>query len=390
MDEPSGPVTACGSCGYGDLEHVLYLGLQPLPQARQGIIDERRYPLGLIRCRRCSLVQLSHIVPQAQLFPPDYPYVTGNTKALRGHFMQLAAMVAEMTGPGDLVVDIGANDGTFLRLLDQDWVRAKGAGRVRTLAVEPTGQARKAEAAGIPVIQDYWTPELVGKIRQEHGLARVITAANVFGHVPDPHEFLDGADTLLAGDGTLIIDNQDWYNVVNLGQVDTIYHEHLRYYSPATLSALLEAHGFLVTSLTRTEMHGGALRAIAVRQRDGLQDRTDRLGATLAGMLRVAAEEGPVFAIGAPTRATSLVYWTGIGQYLACACEIAGSDKIGAVIPGTKVLIVDEQALFDNQPPNALLLAWDLEPTLVPLLRQRGYKGKIIIPLPEPHYVAQD
>lgn len=372
---PEGQVTACGSCGSPDLRPVLDLGDQPLPQARCGG-GGGRYPLRLVECGQCTLVQLDYIAPQGEVFPAGYPYATGNTRALREHFASLARDVAAMTSPGDLVIDIGGNDGTMLAALRRE---APGA---RLLLVEPTDQARKC--ADATVVQDYFTAELAGKIRQDHGQAAVITASSVFGHVPDPHDFLDGAVKLLAPGGTLVIENQDWLSVVNGLQVDTVYHEHLRYYSPASLSRLLAMHSLLVIRLTRIAMHGGSFRAVVQRQEPDLQGRAGRLRTALREMVRAAAEDGPVYAIGAPTRATTLVNWAGIAQYLACACEIAGSEKIGACIPGTSVPVVDEAKLIADRPPHALLLAWDLEDTIVPALRRKGYQGTILIPLPEP------
>lgn len=380
---PDGPVLRCGSCDFPTLFPVLDLGTQPLPQARPGGDDTRRYPLRLVECPRCTLVQLGYIVPQELLFPADYPYVTGNTRALREHFAGLAQDVAALIPPGSLVIDIGGNDGTMLlalrELLDTD---------VRLLLIEPTSQARKAAAAGIDVVQEYFTAELAGKVRESHGPAAVIVTSNTFGHIPDPHDFLRGVTELLADDGTFVIENQDWQGVVNGLQIDTVYHEHLRYYSPASLSYLLARHHLLVTSLTRLAMHGGSFRATAVRQKGNLQARAQGIRDRLHAMVELAAGDGPVYAVGAPTRATPLVIFAGIGEFIACACEIAGSEKIGAVIPGTKVPVVNEERLFADQPPHALLLAWDLADSLIPVLRRKGYEGKIILPLPEPRFAG--
>lgn len=373
-----GPVLRCGSCDCPDLVPVLDLGMQPLPQAVPGRDDSARYPLRLVECMRCTLVQLDYIVPQRELFPPDYPYATGNTKALREHFTGLARDIDGMITQGDLVIDIGGNDGTMLRALRHE------APDARLLLVEPTRQIWKAEGTGIGLVREYFTAKLARTLITEHGPARVITVSNTFGHVPDPHDFLDGVTELLSGHGTLIIENQDWLGVVNGLQVDTVYHEHLRFYSPASLGWLLSRHGLLITGWERLPMHGGSFRATAVFRESGLQGRAERLATRLAGILQHAAQAGPVYAIGAPTRATSLVNYAGLGRYLACACEIAGSEKIGACIPGTTVPIVDEERLLAVQPPYALLLAWDLRETLVPVLRRKGYKGKIIVPLPVP------
>jgi hypothetical protein len=284
-----------------------------------------------------------------------------------------------MIAPGDLVVDIGGNDGTMLAGL------RKADPEARLLLIEPTDQAKKCPDDQIAVEQDYFTAALAAEIRYHgFGPAKVIVTSNTFGHVPDPVDFLAGVTELLADDGTFIIDNQDWLSVVNGLQVDTIYHEHLRYYTPLSLSYLLEHHGLAIETLSRLDMHGGSFRAVVRRVRPDLRQRAWRAKGWIRSLVSGAAEDGPVYAVGAPTRATPLVNWTGIGKYLTCACEIAGSGKIGACIPGTLVPVVDEQKLFDDQPPYALLLAWDLADMLVPLLRKKGYKGKILVPLPEP------
>jgi hypothetical protein len=341
----------------------------------------QRYPLRLVQCARCTLVQLDYILSDTERFPADYPYITGITGALRDHFTQQAISVYDLVDTGDMVIDVGGNDGTMLRAL------RKISTRTRLMLIEPTDQAKKCDDPSIRVVQSYFTAQLAQEIAADHGVAKVITASNVFGHVADPHDFLDGVNELLAPDGTLIIDNQDWYNVIQDLQIDTVYHEHLRYYSPASLSLLLAQHGLLVTSINRIPMHGGSFRAMAVPEKTDLSGRASRLAAQLRFALDGALQAGPIYAVTAPTRATPLVNYAHLGRYLTCACEITGSDKIGAVIPGTGVPIVDEQKLFDDQPPNALILAWDIADGLIPVLRKRGYKGRIIVPLPELRFV---
>lgn len=384
VEGPKGNVLKCGSCGCPELERVLDLGFQPLPQATVGRTSFTRHPLRLVECARCTLVQLDYIAPDAERFPADYPYTTGNTGALRDHFREQAFTVAAMTGPGDLVVDIGGNDGTMLKALGE---ASRALARPRAMLIEPTDQAKHCDDPGITVVQDYFTGKLAAQLAAEHGLARVITASNVFGHIADPHDFLDGVNELLHPEGTLIIDNQDWHNVIQDLQIDTVYHEHLRYYSPASLSWLLAQHDLLVTSINRIPMHGGAFRAMAVPEKTDLAGRASRLAAQLRFALDGALQAGQIYAVTAPTRATPLVNYARLGKYLTCACEVSGSDKIGAVIPGTGVPIVDEQKLFDDQPPNALILAWDIADGLIPVLRKRGYQGRIIVPLPELRFV---
>ena len=366
-------VACCGSCGDDQLSPVLDLGVQPLAERDNG----ERYPLRLLRCANCTLVQLSHIPDQREMFPPDHPYATGNTRALREHFAGLALKISERAGWNDLIVDIGANDGTLLAQIG-----AMDPG-YRLVAVEPTGQAEKCRTKGIFTEQAFFTAALGKALREQHGPAEVITACNVFAHVPDPHDFLEGALALLGDDGTLIIETHDWASVVNGLQVDTIYHEHLRYYSAASLSYLLAQHGLLVSEVEPIPTHGGSFRAFAVREQRHLGTRAGQSRGRLHNLVRFAACEGPVYGIGATTRATPLIHWAGIAGHLACVCEVPGSEKIGTCIPGTSIPVVDEAKLIADQPPYALLLAWHIADSVVPALRVKGYQGKFIVPLPQ-------
>lgn len=374
-----GRTAACGICGHNRLKPILDLGDQPMAERDDGNL----YPLSLLECELCGLVQLSYVVDQRELFPEDHPYSTGNTAALRRHFRGQAARLAPLLEPGDLVVDIGCNDGTFLGEL------ATLAPRANLLGVEPTGQAEKCRARGIPVVQDFFTARLARRLVKSFGQARYITASNVLAHVPDPHDFMTGVSTLLEPVyGEFITENHDWASVINGLQIDTVYHEHLRYYSIASLSHLLAMHGFLVRSATPLPTHGGSFRVTARPQRRGLavraQDARDQLRALLRGLITDRLLPASIYGIGAATRATPLIHYAGLEDFLTCVVEVPGSDKIGRTMPGTALPIMDEKVLLQNQPPYALIFPWHLASSIVPALRAAGYEGKFIVPLPYP------
>lgn len=372
---PQGAVMRCGICRNRDLKYILDLGDQPMAERDDG----HTYPLALLECDRCGLVQLSHIVDQKELFPQHHPYSTGNTRALREHFADLAAALAPRLAPGDLVVDIGANDGTFLAAL------AELAPDVTLLAIEPTGQADRCRARGITTEQAFWSASLARQLARYVGPARIITASNVLAHVPDPHDFLSGISSLLDPDaGEFITENHDWASVVNGLQIDTIYHEHLRYYSVASLGYLLSMHGYLISQAIPVASHGGSFRLTARPQQRGLSVRADAVKFRLRVLLHEARGHGPIYGIGAATRATPLIHYAGLEEYLSCVCEVPGSDKIGRMMPGTELPIVDEKTLITDQPPHALLFPWHLAASIVPVLREAGYQGKFIVPLPAP------
>lgn len=381
----TGPVTSCGTCGDSRLREILDLGDQPLAERETGT----RYPLALLECAQCGLVQLSYEVDRAEVFPPGHPYATGNTRALRDHFRKLAARIAADLEPDDLVVDIGASDGTFLAMVRQDRVRKDGSvlSAPRVLAIEPTATGTAGcRARGIPVEQEFFTAATARGIVSALGRARVVTASNVLAHVSDQHDFMTGVGELLAPGGTFITENHDVFEVISGLQIDTVYHEHLRYYSPATLGYLLSLHGFMIARMESVETHGGSFRTWAVQPEPDLQARAGRARAQLCRLVEAAAADGKVYGVGAATRATPLIHFAGLGRWLDRIVEVPGSAKIGTMMPGTQIPVVDERELIEAQPPTALLLAWHIADDLVPKLRAAGYLGKFIVPLPFARY----
>jgi 2-polyprenyl-3-methyl-5-hydroxy-6-metoxy-1,4-benzoquinol methylase len=372
----TGLVSHCGICRSADLAPVLDMGMQPLPERHD---SDERYPLALLECRACSLIQLSFIPPPREVFPEGHTYSTGSTRALREHFADLAWEIGKLAGPGQFVIDLGCNDGTLL-----DAVRRE-VPDMQVLGVEPTRQASKAHAKGVEVCAAFFNSELAKDMRGIYGPAKVVTACNVLAHVPDAHDFMAGVSHLLADDGVFVTENHDVSAVLDGLQVDTVYHEHLRYYSLTSLSRLLQMHGLVVTGAEKIATHGGSFRVYARRQRTaGLAGRAQAAVKALRALLDGACQEGPVYGIGAATRATPLIHYAGIAEYLTCVCEVPGSDKIGKTMPGTDVRVVDEAMLTECQPPWALLFAWPWADSIVPALRAKGYEGRIIVPLPEP------
>lgn len=368
-------VSRCGGCGSENLRLLLDMGMQPLAERETGEL----YPLRLLECTVCTLVQLSCIVDQHAVFPPDHPYATGNTAALRAHFASLAQDIAGYLPYAGLVVDIGANDGTFLKAM-----LVASSGSCSLAGVEPTRQIAKLRSReSIHVFEEFFTAALARRMRAELGPASVVTACNVLAHVPDIHDFLDGVKDLLDEDGVFITENHDWASIAHGLQFDTIYHEHLRYYSPASLIRILAIHGFRTEAIEPVPVHGGSFRVTARLSRPAVSRRIEQAALAIKNLVYRAAADGPVYGIGAATRATPLIHYSGIAECLACVCEVPGSEKIGQRIPGTGIEIVPESRLIADQPPYALLLAWHWADSIIPTLRAAGYEGKFIIPLPE-------
>jgi hypothetical protein len=184
-----------------------------------------------------------------------------------------------------------------------------------------------------------------------------------------------------------IVETHDWASIANGLQWDAIYHEHARVFSVASLSYLLARHGLLIREVEHIPTHGGSFRAFAVREQPHLATRAQQAAFDLHMLMEDAVCDGPVYGIGATTRATPLIHYAGIAKYLTCVVEVPGSEKIGSRIPGTEIPVVDEAKLIADQPHAALLLSWHLAPSIVPALRAKGYRGRIAVPLPEARFL---
>ncbi len=404
-------VDRCQTCGSSDLETILFVGYLP-PVNKMHTIgttphEQPAYPAPLLYCPECHLVQLGLVVDAQVLFPPEYPYTSSTTKVLRDNFAELYEECSALLSlaEDDLVVDIGSNDGNLLSNFRDCH---------RVLGITPEEIGRIAIERGIPTILDYFRPEVVQQVLKSHGHAELITATNVFAHMEDVHGVIRGILELLGPDGTFISESHYLLPLIETLQYDTIYHEHLRYYSLHSLKYLLEMHGLEVFHAKRIPSHGGSIRVYAARQgvhpvrasveelleaekdvvvgRDRLLDFRDRVVTAKLELMELLSgikrEGGRIYGISAPSRASTLINYCGLDDgVIDWVLEIKGSHKIGKYVPGTLIQIVDEAKLFEDQPEYALMLSWHIADELMPKLTAKGYRGKYIVPLPEPRIV---
>jgi hypothetical protein len=406
------PVECCQVCGHAPLTDVLSLGYMPPVNQMVpiGTVPHQQpwFPTNLLYCRNCDLVQLGLAVDPAIIFPPEYPYTSGTTKLLRDNFTDLQREANGMLGLGqdDLVVDIGSNDGTLLG-------NFKAAG-TRVLGIEPTDVGDIANKRGIPTLKRYFGTQVAREVVAGHGPARVVTAANCFAHIEDVHAIVDGIVAMLKDDGAFISESHYLIGLLDTLQYDTIYHEHLRYYSVASLKHLMEMHGLEVFHARPIPSHGGSIRVYAarhgthtvqdsVRSMLSAEPRGEALAKRLAAfrrdvvlsklrllsMLRELKEKGArVAGISAPSRASTLINYLGLDEALIdYVCEIPGSLKIGKYMPGTQIPVVDEAKLFEDQPHCAVIFSWHIADELAPKLKAKGFRGQLITPLPVPRFL---
>ena len=403
------PIESCQVCGHAPLDYVLSLGYMPPVNQMVPVGQVPRQLPGfrptLLHCRNCELVQLGLAVDPVIIFPPEYPYTSGTTKLLRDNFADLQRESAAMLGLGeqDLVVDIGSNDGTLLSNFQK--------GGQRVLGIEPTDVGDIANQRGIPTIKRYFGMEVAREVKREYGPASMVTAANCFAHIEDVHAIVDGIVEMLKADGVFMTESHYLIALLETLQYDTIYHEHLRYYSLTSLKHLFEMHGLEVFHARPIPSHGGSIRVYAARHgahtvQDGVRQmlaaepRGEAMAKRLAtfrhdvilsklrllAMLRDLKEKGArVAGISAPSRASTLVNYVGLDEGLIdYVCEIAGSLKIGKYMPGTQIPVVDEAKLFSDQPDCAVIFSWHIADELAPKLKAKGFRGQLITPLPVP------
>jgi hypothetical protein len=401
-------VDRCQVSGSSDLRSILFVGFLP-PVNTMAPIGTRpgeqpAYPAEMLYCPESRLVQLGLIVDPAVLFPPHYAYTSGTTRILRENFAELYGEVMRLypIGKEALAVDVGSNDGTLLSNFHN--------GGHRVCGVEPTDTFKIAVERGIPSINAFFGPTAASRVVKEHGRAKIVTATNVFAHIENIHEIVESILLMLDDDGIFISESHYLLPLIETLQYDTIYHEHLRYYSLQSLKYLLEMHGLEIIHAKRIPTHGGSIRAYAARRGqkavqksvadllavedreltwDRFMDFRRRVSQSkldLMAMLKeVRSNGGRVYGVGAPSRASTLVNYVGLDDAIIdCVLEIQGSYKIGKMMPGTLIPVLEESKLFTDQPEYALLFSWHIADELVPKLRQKGYRGKFIVPLPTP------
>ena len=404
-------VDRCQVCHHSELKSILFAGYLPpvntMPPIGQRPAEQPAYPAELLLCPRCQLIQLGLVVDAQILFPSSYPYTSSTTRILRENF---ADLYQECRGlfpleTQHLVVDIGSNDGNLLSNFKDHHV---------VCGVTPEKIGEIAIARGIPTMISYFGAAVVERILAEKGKARLVTATNVFAHIEDVHTVMESVLNLLDQDGIFLTESHYVLDLVETVQYDTIYHEHLRYYSLHSLSYLLEMHGLEVFHVKPIPTHGGSIRVYSARKgqqqkresvalqlareekqlneaslrrfADAVRRSRSQLWTVLAG---IKAEGKSIVGVSAPSRASTLISYVGIDDgILDAVVEVKGSHKIGRYIPGTIIPVVEEDLLFSSsQPDYALLLAWHIADELMPKLRELGFQGKFVVPLPEPRVV---
>lgn len=401
----------CRTCEGRDLACFLSLGPQPLANALiapgRETDPEPSFPLDVYLCRDCGLVQLLDVIDPDVLFR-DYVYLTGTSSTIADHNRRYAERVQQLLGLGgdDLVVEAASNDGSLLRCFQ--------ALNLRTLGVEPARNiAALARASGVDTVEEFFGLATAREVRAQHGAARAVIGNNVLAHVDDPRDFLAGAAELVADDGLVVTEVPYLGEMVDRLEYDTIYHEHLCYFSVTALLRLAEAAGLRIARVERYGVHGGTIRVYYAPARTrpdhagpvlAMAEAEARAGLTglprferfredveanrarlvgLLGELRAAGHS--MAGYGAPAKGNTLLNYCGIGTDLLPYTVDKSPLKLGKLTPGRHLPILPVRTLLERQPDFVLILAWNFAGEIMAQqaeYRRRG--GRFILPIPEP------
>lgn len=410
---PSGAARRCRSCDDTAVEPVVSLGLTPLanelissPDAAEG---QARYPLDLVFCPRCALVQITETVDPEVLFQ-DYLYFSSFSDTMLKHAERLARRLVEerQLGPDSLVIELASNDGYLL----DNYVKAE----VPVLGIEPARNvAEVAEAAGIPTLVAFFDAALGARLATEGRRADVVHAHNVLAHVADTNGFVQGIAHVLEPTGVAVVEVPYLRDFLDGCEFDTIYHEHLCYFSLSALDALFSRNGLTIRHVERLSIHGGSLRIFADRRRSsarsdafhalmaeeaswgvrdpatyrGFGDRVREVRDDLRALLGELKGAGKsIAAYGAAAKGSTLLNYIGVGRETIDFVVDRSPHKQGRFMPGVGIPIHAPEKLAEAQPDYTLLLTWNFAEEIV--RQQASYRcrgGRFILPVPHPKII---
>lgn len=398
----------CRACDSRNLLLFLQLGPTPVPngflKGHHRHRAEKFYPLDVCFCKDCGLVQLAHVVSPKVMFK-NYVYIPSTSKTMRTHFASLAKQAIKKTAAkkGDLILDIGSNDGTLLKSFSSLGINILGVDPAENLA-------KKANQEGVKTIPALFTKELAKKIKKEYGRAKIITATNVVAHVHDLHDFLEGIKVLLSDDGLFISEFPYLIDLMEKIEFDTIYQEHLSYFSITPFDKLLKRHSLTLIDVHRIPIHGGSVRvfiskkpitqSLLVKKLLKLEEdkgilnpqtylkfrrKVDKVRHELVQLLwGLRLKNKQIVGYGASAKGNVLLNYCRIGPETLDYIVDSIPYKQGKFTPGMHIPIYPESKLSEEQPDYTLLLAWNFADEIIK--KQADYRkkgGKFILAIPK-------
>ena len=408
MNNKSKTIDRCQISNKKDLKRILSLGFLP-PVNDYQLIGSRKkeevfFPAELMVSKSSGLAQLGTIVNKEIIFPKEYPYTSSTTKILRENFKDLYNESSKLLNlqKKDLIVDIGSNDGNLL---------SNYKNKHKVLGVTPELIGKIAIKKGIETLIRYFDNATANIILKKYGKAKLITATNVFAHIDNIENVMKNIDKILDKNAVFVSESHYLVDLIKTVQYDTIYHEHMRYYSLTSLNYLFKKFNFKIFHAKKIPTHGGSIRVYVTKnknqkiyksvskilnyEKNYLSEKTFRefkhnvimSKINLYSLLKkLKSKKKLIYGVGAPSRAATLVNYVGLNEdIIDYILEIKGSYKIGKFMPGTNIPIVNENLIKKKKPDYLLILSWHIAKSLIKIFKKNGFKGKFIIPLPKPY-----
>lgn len=407
------PLKSCRVCKSTNLKKVLSFGPTPLANSflnsNQKDLPELYFPLDVYFCNKCGFLQLGYVVNPKLLFD-DYVYVSSTSPVFVKHFIDFSERVIKRFGLNSksLVVDIGSNDGILLMPYLE-----KG---IRVLGIEPAKKiAQIARKKRITTIDKYFSVKLAESASKKFGKADIITATNVFAHINDLDEVITGVKKLMQKNGTFIIEAPYLVDFIENKYFDLVYHEHLSYWSVATLKTLFTRFDMKVYDVEKVSVHGGSIR-VYVQKNEGDQKVTKNVGTFLnlekklgvgkistyinfeqkvlnnkskltTLLIKLKKDNKKIAGYGAPAKGNTLLNYFKIGNEVLDYVVDDSPLKQNLYTPGTRIKVVSSEYLKKNQPDYVLILAWNFKDSIIKNNSWLKDKSKFIIPAPVPKII---
>tara|TARA_Y100000590_G_scaffold4532_1_gene6093 strand:- start:402 stop:1619 length:1218 start_codon:yes stop_codon:yes gene_type:complete len=360
-----------------------------------------KYPTIITQCSKCLLIQLKYSVTDKLLFPNNYSYLSGNSKEKINNFQSLVSKIKKISSQNNIqILDIGSNDGSFLELAKKS--------KIKVLGIEPTNTAKISIKKNVNTIKKHLNLTLAKKILKKYSKFDFIVANNFFAQTNNLIEIIQSIKLILKKQGILIIEVQYLYDLLSQKGFDSFHHEHIAYYTTSSILKLLKKYKIFIFDAERLKVHGGMIRVYASLHERPLTKNLKRMlnkenDKSIVNKIKnlnsfrikfnnriknlfnhLKEKRKKIYAMGAAPRSCVLLNSSKLSKNeISLVGEVPGSLKCNKYVPGTDIMVKNEDKIITDKPDYVIILAWHLKKRIIKLLKQKGYKGNFIIPLPK-------